>query len=114
MLIFDRKLEVFSFVLIGAMSVYDFIGTMVIHVLYSRLSQQLHSTAELLISFSAAESAYQGKQKMGRNHYQRTKITFWTHTMRLLTVKRYGITYGSIGALVTMKYFAKAGFKKIF
>ena len=84
---------------------YEIIGTLGVHVLFARLSRHLHSSAVLLVNYSAKVGVVAGNcQPFSSLRHQ---LTLWRHTMRLLTVRRYGITYGVIGVIVTMTTFAR-------
>ena len=83
---------------------YEIIGTLGVHVLFARLSRHLHSSAALLVSYSAKVGVKRNCQPFS---FLKHQLTLWTHTMRLLTVRRYGITYGVVGSLVTMTTFAR-------
>ena len=115
MVLFNGRLlaeDPFALFILSAIALYQFVGTLVVHVLLARLSRHLHSSAALLVSYSAQVGVVAG------NHHKKScqlssifslrhQLTLWTHTMRLLTVRRYGITYGVIGSLVTMATFAR-------
>ena len=107
MVLFNRRLLEEDFLALFVLSgivFYEIIGTLVVHVLFARLSRHLHSSAALLVSYSAKMGVKRNCQPFS---FLKHQLTLWTHTMRLLTVRRYGITYGVVGSLVTMATFAR-------
>ena len=111
MALFSRGMNAFNYYVIIGLVVQEAVGTMVVHARLARFSQHLHGAANLLVSFSAREKyGKESKNEQKTNSvppFNRSQVTIWTHTMRLLTTNRFGFTYGVIGAPITMPIFTK-------
>ena len=117
-LLFGKPMDAFSFFVVSGFAAHQLIGTVLLHVCLAKFSRYLtHSTAVMLVGFTARQEL-EIKRICGKNCGNgfrfrfcitklRQQLTVWAHTMRLLTVKRYGFEYGVIGAPVTASTFAK-------
>ena len=117
------KMDRFSLFVMMVFVVHELLGTVLMHVAIARLSRHLHSGGRYLVGFSARSSGSgvcggdqgDGDQIKKRSTIWRCKVkgvialrhrlTIWMHTLRLVTANRYSITYGLIGAPVTMATF---------
>ncbi|KAH9402497.1 hypothetical protein TYRP_016024 [Tyrophagus putrescentiae] len=103
MALFSRGMNAFNYYVIIGLVVQEAVGTMVVHARLARFSQHLHGAANLLVSFSAREKyGKESKNEQKTNSvppFNRSQVTIWTHTMRLLTTNRFGFTYGVIVAI---------------
>lgn len=102
--------DLFAFSLMLGIVAYEMIGLIILHVCVARLSSRhLHGSAVLLLRYNADSQC--GNSRRQKESYFRSsfksKLIIWSHTMRLLTVNRYGFTYGLVRAPVTMSTFAK-------
>ncbi len=96
------------------------------HVAIARLSCHFHGGGAYLVSFSARNGEVHEGDKGGGDQTKkkstlwrckvkgvvafRHRLTVWMHTLRLVTANRYSITYGLIGAPVTMATFTRVIF----
>src|SRR5699024_4213773 len=85
--------------IIGAMPGHELLCCIVLHLAVARYTRRMHAPAKTLLSLYAARS-----HRTGDFH---ARLRLHHSIVRLHTNAKYGITYGTVGGLITMGSFAK-------
>lgn len=112
-LLFGKKLDGFSFLVVIGFASHQLIGTVLLHVCLARFNQYLTtSTISLLMTFMGrhCKDKLQNQTKNSqRNDSLLSRLKMTTHAIRLSTVNG-AFTYGIIGTPVSMATFARVSF----